>query len=28
VAGALINHHETRRLGTLIRNDLRTRAQS
>jgi hypothetical protein len=28
VAGALIDHHETRRLGTLIRNDLRTRAQS
>jgi hypothetical protein len=28
VAGALIDHHETRRLGTLIRNDLRGRGQS
>jgi len=26
VAGALIDHHETRRLGTLVRNDLRVRA--
>ena len=28
VAGALIDHHETRKLGTLVRADLRTRAQS
>jgi hypothetical protein len=26
VAGALIDHHETRKLGTLIRDDLRVRA--
>jgi hypothetical protein len=28
VAGALIDHHETRKLGTLVRNDLRRRGQS
>jgi hypothetical protein len=28
VAGALIDHHETRKLGTLIRDDLRARGQS
>ncbi|HUC24719.1 MAG TPA: hypothetical protein VMA73_18570 [Streptosporangiaceae bacterium] len=28
VAGALIDHHETRRLGTLVRGDLRTMVQS
>jgi hypothetical protein len=28
VAGALIDHHETHRLGTLVRDDLRERAQS
>jgi hypothetical protein len=28
VAGALIDHHETRKLGTLIRDDLRNRGQS
>jgi len=27
VAGALIDHHETRRLGTLVRADLRARGQ-
>jgi non-ribosomal peptide synthetase component F len=28
MAGALIDHHETRKLGTLVRDDLRTRGQS
>jgi hypothetical protein len=28
VAGALIDHHETRKLGTLVRDDLRSRGQS
>jgi hypothetical protein len=28
VAGALIDHHETRKLGTLIRDDLRKRGPS
>jgi len=28
VAGALLDHHETRKLGTLVRNDLRKRGQS
>jgi hypothetical protein len=28
VAGALIDHHETRKLGTLVRDDLRKRGQS
>ncbi|HUB40725.1 MAG TPA: hypothetical protein VMA72_17905 [Streptosporangiaceae bacterium] len=28
VAGALIDHHETRKLGTLVRDDLRSRGHS
>jgi hypothetical protein len=27
-AGALIDHHETHKLGILVRDDLRTRGQS
>ena len=28
VAGALVDHHETRKLGTMVRDDLRKRGQS